>query len=281
MKSLLCAGFTLLALAPVVTLAAGMDVGRMVDTRVNWLDQLVQLTATQKAQAAVVFKTEIDALQAFTSLDDRMIKGTPIRQNSRAQIRTLLTPAQQRIYDASPQRLGGGSMNDPARLAERVDKVVTLTDAQTLQVAAIFQHETDALQALSPADRPSQGAPIRQASKAQIRALLTPEQQQKFDANPNGAEDLAEKAFVTAFIKSAPAVVAHFGTITRMIPGDSSLNFVDVNGAGSSLKGGTYTFAVQGSTTSGTITVYWEKPAPTEPIKIGRVEGPGGATIQP
>jgi hypothetical protein len=80
---------------------------------VGRLDQLVNLTAGQRAAVTQIFADQNAALQTFTSPEDRMKKGSVIRQNARARIRTLLTPAQQAIYDATPQRLGGGSYHDP------------------------------------------------------------------------------------------------------------------------------------------------------------------------
>src|ERR1700712_3544591 len=78
--------------------AAGMNI----DRRVDQLIQLVGLSARQEDQARTIFSQENDALQQFSSIEDRMQKGMPIRQKSRAEIRTLLTPAQQKIYDRSP-----------------------------------------------------------------------------------------------------------------------------------------------------------------------------------
>ena len=210
-----------------------------------------------------------------------MIKGPPIWQNARAQIRAILTPPQQKIYDTSPQRLGGGAMQDPAAITTRLDKVVALTDDQVALVAAIYQKMIEALAALSPGDRNSgQGAAIRQAAKAQVRALLTPEQQQKFDTNPNGAEDMEEQTFVSSFLKNSPAIAARVGTVTRVTPGGSSYTTYDVDQPTQSMKGN-YVYKVQGSAGDETFKVYWEKSSPSAPIKIVKIEGSAGETIQP
>jgi hypothetical protein len=263
-----------LALAPVIVRGAGMNINVAVDR----LDKLVSLTAAQKVQAAQVFTDQNSALLAFTSEKDRMIKGPPIWQNARAQVRAILTPAQQKIYDATPQRLGGGAMQDPAAITTRLDKVVALTDDQVALVAAIYQKQTDDLQALSAGDRASgQGAAIRQAAKAQVRALLTPEQQQKFDANPNGAENLEERAFVNSFLKSSPAIAARLGPITRLTPVERIVTTSDVSEQ-IYAKAGSYLYRVQGSTGTETLNVYWEKTSPSAPVKI---ESSTGETIPP
>ena len=255
----------------------GMDINAAVER----LDKLVHLTVAQKTQASGVFTHEDDALQAFASPEDRLVKGMPIRQNARAQIRALLTPAQQQIYDAAPQRLGGGSMQDTAATAARIDRVVALTNDQIAPVAAIYQKEADALRALSADERAGrQGAAIRQATKAQIRALLTPEQQQKFDANPNGAENLAERAFVSSFLKSSPGIAARLGTITRLTPVERIVTTANVSEQAQA-KAGSYLYRVQGSTGTETLNVYWEKTSPSAPVKIVKIESSTGETIQP
>jgi Spy/CpxP family protein refolding chaperone len=251
---------------------------------VDRLAKLVGLTAAQKVQATQIFTDQNSALLAFTSDEDRMIKGAPIRQNARAQIRSILTPEQQKIYDTSPQRLGGGAMQDAAAIASRVDKVVTLTDDQVAPVAAIYQKLADDMAALSPADRASgQGAAIWKAAKAEVRALLTPEQQQKFDTNPNGAEDMEARAFVRSILKTAPAVVARVGTVTkvtRVTPDESWVATTLVNEQPQSMKGN-YVYKVEGNAGTGTFKVSWEKPSPSEPINIIKIEGSAGETIQP
>jgi len=265
-----------LALVPVIVRGAGANINNAVDR----LDKLVGLTAAQKTQAADVFTSENDALQAIASPEDRLVNGMPIRQNARAQVRTLLTPAQQQIYDAAPQRLGGGSMQDTAAVAARIDKVVALTDDQVAPVAAIYQEEADALRALAAEDRAGRpGAAIRQATKAQIRALLTLEQQQKFDANPNGAEDLEERAFVGSFLKTSPVIAARLGAITRVTPAGSTVTIATTDEQ-IQAKAGNYVYRVQGSAGTETLKVYWVK-RPPESFKIVKIEGGAGETIQP
>jgi hypothetical protein len=71
-----------------------------------------------------------------------------------------------------------------ATRADRLAELVPLTSEQRAKATAVFQHEMDALAALPAVERGLGGMEIRQASREQIRALLTPEQQQKYDRTP-------------------------------------------------------------------------------------------------
>ncbi len=76
-----------------------------------------------------------------------------------------------------------------ARL-QQLAETLALTGEQKTQVAAVFQTEGEKLAALRADDslRPrkklKQFREIRESARAQIRAILTPEQQAKFDALP-------------------------------------------------------------------------------------------------
>jgi hypothetical protein len=258
-----------LALLPRVASANGMNPEFMADR----LDNVVHLTDGQRDQAVEIFAKENDALQAIASFEDRLEKGMPIRQAARAQIRALLTPAQQQVYDRTPQSEGGGQTMSPVNMAERLDRTVNLTDDQTLQVAAIYEHQAEAMQALTPEERATQGPGINQAARAQVRALLTPQQQQRWDANPTGAEDLEERAYVKSFVRSSPEISAQVGAVVRSVVvgrmyGSSSRS--------QALKG-RYTYKITGSTGSETLKIYWVRLAPGAPITIVRLVQPSDA----
>jgi Spy/CpxP family protein refolding chaperone len=72
----------------------------------------------------------------------------------------------------------GGKHDRVQELADRL----SLTDAQKTQVAAIYKDQEDALKALSADEKKTKSREITEAHRAQVRALLTPEQQTKFDA---------------------------------------------------------------------------------------------------
>src|SRR5688572_10366225 len=67
--------------------------GTNVDPRVSRLDQLVALTPEQKVAIAQIFHTEDQTLAAIPA-GDRPAKGAETRQNTRQQIRALLSSAQ-------------------------------------------------------------------------------------------------------------------------------------------------------------------------------------------
>src|SRR5579862_6856208 len=71
-----------------------------------------------------------------------------------------------------------------SNMVDRLDQVVTLTADQKVLATEVFVEENKALQAIPPEDRAEQGMPIRQAARAKVRALLTPEQQKIYDQTP-------------------------------------------------------------------------------------------------
>ena len=276
MKPCLPVLLALVALVPAAVRANGMNI----DLLVNRLDQLVHLSASQKAQATEVFTQENNALQAFSTAQESLTKGMNIRVNARAQIRALLTPEQQEIYDTTPQRLGGGSMRDYAAATSRLDAVVTLTDDQIAKIGAIFRQRDLALQPLTRTELLTKGAEIHRAAAAQARALLTPEQQRKYDDNPGGVEDLEERAFVIAYIKSSPAIAARLGSVTAVSHGTGSFFKSTVDGQIQAMKG-SYAFYVRGSIRADAVSVDWVKASVTAPITVVKIVAGAGDVIGP
>ncbi len=246
------------------------------EKEVDRLDQAVALTAGQKAAALQIFAAQIEALSDIPPAD-RLEHGAPIRQGTKAQIRDLLSQVQQQKYDATPQNRGGGQKVNPLNVASRLDAVVTFTDDQIRQVAGILTQESADLQPLTPDEQSTKGRQIRQVAQAQIRALLTPEQQKKFDANPNGLEDLEERAYVRSYLMTSPNVAARVGTVSRLSLMESST--VSLNEA--RISSGSFTFKVVGSLGTEPLKVYWERPTAADPIKIVKVVGNAGEPIQP
>jgi Spy/CpxP family protein refolding chaperone len=66
----------------------------------------------------------------------------------------------------------------------RLDTLVGLTPEQQARVAEIFRKEADALADIPNADRALQGMDARKGARAEVRALLTPEQRKKYDVSP-------------------------------------------------------------------------------------------------
>src|SRR5439155_18060268 len=130
---------------------------------------------------AALFQKEATALDAITTIEDRAMKGMEARQATRADLRALLTPEQRKKYDVSPQSLGGGLAADPANLVAFLDQAIPLTAEQRKKATAILWDDiTDQMAAL-PEDKPLPGFRWSDPVRAKLRAVLTPEQQAKFD----------------------------------------------------------------------------------------------------
>jgi hypothetical protein len=68
---------------------------------------------------------------------------------------------------------------DPAQMMQRLDEALKLTDAQKAQIADISKKQADQVRALR-----GKIQDLQNAAHDQIRALLTIDQQKKFDAMP-------------------------------------------------------------------------------------------------
>ena len=84
---------------------------------------------------------------------------------------------------------GGGRGMTPDMQVANLDKAVTLTDDQKPKVLAIYTAEAKARQDMMTAQDPdmrTKFTAMRTKDHADIRALLTADQQTKFDAMPQG-----------------------------------------------------------------------------------------------
>jgi protein CpxP len=83
---------------------------------------------------------------------------------------------------------GGGNrrrgMPTPEQQVARIDEAVTLTADQKTKITEIFKKSAADMQAVPQEERREKGMAIMKATHDEIRALLTPEQQTKFDAMP-------------------------------------------------------------------------------------------------
>ena len=84
-----------------------------------------------------------------------------------------------RLRAAAIPREGG--RHEKKDIFERMRNDLNLTDEQARQVKAVLDETRDEYRTLSAECRPRYDA-IRQKGRERIRALLTPEQQQRFDA---------------------------------------------------------------------------------------------------
>ncbi len=76
---------------------------------------------------------------------------------------------------------GGGRGDRDEKMFERMKNDLSLSEQQATEIRAILEETRGGFRALRSEVRPRYDA-LRQNSRARIRALLTPEQQQRFDA---------------------------------------------------------------------------------------------------
>jgi Spy/CpxP family protein refolding chaperone len=86
-----------------------------------------------------------------------------------------------RLRAAGRDRTGEHGRRSGQDIFERMRSDLSLTDEQARQVKTVLDETRDEFRTLSAECRPRYDA-IRQKGRERIRALLTPEQQQRFDA---------------------------------------------------------------------------------------------------
>jgi periplasmic protein CpxP/Spy len=103
----------------------------------------------------------------------------------------LISSAQEEKAPTPPPERGGGGGGGgqrqratPEQLVARLDEAVTLTAEQKTKVTEIYKKQAEAMAALSQEERREKGMEIMKTTRDQIRALLTEDQQKKFDAMP-------------------------------------------------------------------------------------------------
>jgi Spy/CpxP family protein refolding chaperone len=80
-------------------------------------------------------------------------------------------------------RGGRGGMTAEARVTA-LDQAVALTADQKTKITAIYTKLQEKIQAIPQEERFAKMQELNQAASKEVRALLTPEQQAKFDAMP-------------------------------------------------------------------------------------------------
>jgi len=108
----------------------------------------------------------------------------------------MSTPALRAQDEKAPPAEGGkkggkgggrGQMMSPEQRVSRIEEAVgTLTADQKSKIMAILEKSAQDMQALPQDERREKGREIMMASQKDIRAVLTAEQQAKFDAMPQG-----------------------------------------------------------------------------------------------
>jgi len=79
---------------------------------------------------------------------------------------------------------GGRGMMSPDERVAQIDKAVTLTADQKAKIKDILTKEMDEMKALSPEERRGKMRESMKATHDAVRAVLTADQQTKFDAMP-------------------------------------------------------------------------------------------------
>ncbi|MBZ5630120.1 MAG: hypothetical protein LAO06_14775 [Acidobacteriia bacterium] len=146
--------------------------------------QQLNLTDPQKTQIQGLFqaqRTQAQSIWQDSSLtpQQRQDKFRQLRESTHQQVTAVLTPEQQRqMQQMRAQREGmGGGMGPFARLnltSDQKSKIQPLIQSQHQQVQAVRLDSS-----LTPEQRQAKVRDIRQGTKSQIDALLTPEQQQQ------------------------------------------------------------------------------------------------------
>ena len=120
-QSISAALLALFLLALPVTLAQkpGKPVVSHADAHLATLTNRLTLTPDEKGKIKPILDNEsakIDALKMDKSLSDinRKAKVEPIRDDADKQIRAVLTPAQQKIYDSMSKKAESGKTKKPA-----------------------------------------------------------------------------------------------------------------------------------------------------------------------
>ena len=97
-------------------------------------------------------------------------------------------PPDQQQQGPPPNGMQGPRHMDPERRVEQMQRRLNLSDSQTAQVRQIFSESHGQMESirsnasLAPEDRRAQMMSLHQGEQARIRAVLTPDQQAKFDA---------------------------------------------------------------------------------------------------
>ena len=91
------------------------------------------------------------------------------------------------LLQAQDQKKGGRGMPTPEQAIERLDQAVgPLAADQKTKLTAIYAKQAEKMQAIPQEERREKGMEIYQATRKEVRAVLTPEQQKKFDEMPQG-----------------------------------------------------------------------------------------------
>lgn len=88
---------------------------------------------------------------------------------------------------SAQEKKGGRGMGTPEQQVTRLEEAVgSLTADQKAKITAIYEKAAKDMQAIPQEERREKGMALRQAAQKEVRAVLTADQQAKFDAMPQG-----------------------------------------------------------------------------------------------
>lgn len=149
--------------------------------------QGLNLSEDQRAKVQTILQgqhSQIQALRSNTSLTEEQKKqqARELRQANHQQLLAVLTPEQQaKMKQFNGQRMG----RHAAFNAGRRFQALNLTDQQKSQLKPVFESTRQQMQALrsdttlTPDQKREKIQQIRQNQMAQMKSILTPEQQQQ------------------------------------------------------------------------------------------------------
>jgi len=87
---------------------------------------------------------------------------------------------------SAQEKKGRGQMSPEARITAIQEAVGTLSADQKTKITAILEKSAKEMQAIPQDERREKGREVMMAANKEVRAVLTAEQQPKFDAMPQG-----------------------------------------------------------------------------------------------
>lgn len=151
----------------------------------------LNLTQQQQDQLKPIFQKQREQAQAIRqdstlTADQKKQKFDALRQDTHAQINSVLTPEQQQQWAQmkaeGKQRMAANRQKMGARLAEKLnlsqaqqDQIKPIMQQQREQAKAIWQDNT-----LTQDQKREKMQTLRQNTQTQLNAILTPEQQQQW-----------------------------------------------------------------------------------------------------
>jgi outer membrane protein assembly factor BamE (lipoprotein component of BamABCDE complex) len=163
-------------------ISRGNNRGRTPDQLLGLLGASIQMSHAEQTAILKIYEEEEQDLGDLAPEERRNSPASSrIRQSAVMPVRAVLTPTQQKSYD---ELRNLGAVNPAVLQMRQLDKRVGLTFEQREPARAIFEKQWYALVASPTDEGGSKDVEIRQATRIQIRALLTAEQLRLYEGTP-------------------------------------------------------------------------------------------------